>query len=157
MVNDEYTLSLDKYLPMKSVSITKSITVNAPANCIWQVFTKPSVTKAMGGEYVSDWKEGSAIGWKGNDGNMYTSGRIIQLEEPRLIKHRLFHMDNQDVQLSLITYRFSEQDGLTVIEAKEELNYEINEDQLSEISKGWDYALQALKETAEKLSRKENI
>ncbi|HZI25200.1 MAG TPA: SRPBCC domain-containing protein [Chryseolinea sp.] len=65
---------------MEKRIITQSIEINAPVNKVWRVFTDPKVTRQMGGEYVTDWKVGSAFGWKGSDGKMYTNCSILQIE-----------------------------------------------------------------------------
>lgn len=45
---------------------------------------------------------------------------------------------------------FEEKKGKTILTAIEELNYTVAEQQLADISEGWDYALNAVKEIAEK-------
>jgi hypothetical protein len=136
---------------MNPTLITKQISVNTTPDKIWHVFINPQVTKQMGGEYVSDWKEGSSIGWKGKDGQMYTRGTILSIKPAKLLKHNLHDLKEADKLLSVITYQFEEADGSTVIHATEELNYSVTEDELEEITEGWEFALEAIKEIAEKL------
>lgn len=45
--------------------VEKTIVINATPENVWRVFTDPSITQQMGGEYMSDWKVGSTLGWKG--------------------------------------------------------------------------------------------
>jgi hypothetical protein len=52
-----------------STVIKQNITIHAPASKVWAMFNDPVLTRQMGGEYVSDWKEGSSLGWKGLNGN----------------------------------------------------------------------------------------
>jgi uncharacterized protein YndB with AHSA1/START domain len=132
-------------------TITKKITIESkPAN-VWHVFINPSITKAMGGEYVSDWKRGGTIGWKGKDGNMYTHGEILEINPANVLKHNLKDLNNPTQMLSVITYRFEEAGGSTILHAEEELNYNVTDEELEEISEGWDFALEAIKDIAEKL------
>lgn len=52
--------------------ITNSITINAPAEKVWDALVNPEQTKKymFGCEAVSDWKPGSELLWKGNyEGN----------------------------------------------------------------------------------------
>ncbi|MGN7721930.1 SRPBCC family protein [Chitinophaga sp. 22620] len=131
--------------------IEKTIDINAtPAN-VWRVFTDPAVTRQMGGEYVSGWKPGSEFGWKGKDGTMLTRGIILELAPAKLLKHNLSGPGDPGALLSTITYEFIENGGGTMLSATEELHYETTEEQFSEAAEGWDYALQAVKDIAEKL------
>ena len=84
-------------------AIKKSIEVQASPEKVWRVFTDPAVTRQMGGEYVTDWKAGSALGWKGGDGNMYTSGTILEIVPGKLLKHQLHSLSNKDVLLSVFS------------------------------------------------------
>jgi len=120
--------------------IEKSIEINASIEKVWRVFTDPALTRHMGGEYVSDWKVGSSFQWKGKDGNLYTNGIILQIQPTKL--------------LSVITYEFSENAEKTVLTSKEVLNYELTKEQLQDASDGWDFALKAVKDTAESIETK---
>ena len=131
--------------------IEKSIAINASPKSVWRVFTEPEITRQMGGEYVSDWKVGSDFGWKGPDGTMYTHGKILQVDPGKLLQHELFDGKDKKTLLSVITYRFEEDGDKTVINAAEELNYTMPEQDLEGAKEGWDYALQAVKGLAEKL------
>src|SRR5688572_4951929 len=108
--------------------IQKTIKINTPVSKVWKVFTEPAVTQKMGGEYVTDWKVGSSLGWKGKDGKMYTNGTILEIEKEKVIKHNLFDDQKQKV-LSVITYRFVKDDHQTILHAQEELNYETTDEQ----------------------------
>lgn len=131
--------------------ISKEIEINTTADKVWHVFINPAVTRLMGGEYVSDWKVGGPIGWKGKDGAMYTNGSILEIEPARLLKHDLKEMENSNALLSVITYRFTESNGATVVSASEELNYPADESQLEDIADGWDFTLTAIKDISEAL------
>ncbi|SIN97123.1 SRPBCC family protein [Chitinophaga niabensis] len=128
------------------MQIEKSILINATPAKVWEVFTNPEVTRKMGGEYISDWKAGSSFGWKGADGKMYTQGVILQIIPNQLLQHHLFRPEDGHSILSTITYEFLDQQGSTLLLAKED-PVESYED----ASAGWDAALQAVKELAEGL------
>lgn len=131
--------------------IQNEIEVNATADKVWHVFINPAVSRAMGGEYVSSWSVGGPIGWKGKDGKMYTRGSILQIDPGKMLKHDLRQMDDTNALLSVITYKFTESNGTTVVSASEELNYPVDDGQLEDLTDGWDFALMAVKEIAEKL------
>ena len=125
--------------------LEKTIHINAAPAKVWEVFTHPAVSRRMGGEYVTDWQVGSAFGWKGIDGRMYTQGVILQIEKNKLLQHHLFNPDGHSI-LSTITYELQDNNGSTLLRAKED-PVESYED----ASAGWDAALQAVKDLAESI------
>lgn len=131
--------------------IKKTIDINASTKKVWSVFTDPTITKQMGGEYVSDWKVGSSFGWKGKESSVYTNGKIIELEPGKLLKHSLLDLKDKDRLLSVITYEFIKNGDSTILSATEEINYEITDYLFKEANEGWDAALQLVKYVAEKL------
>lgn len=132
-------------------TIEKTVRINASPDRVWQVFTDPAVTRQMGGEYKTTWKEGSAFGWKGNDGKQYTWGKIMEIDPGKLLKHSLFDPANKNTVIAIITYQFYDEVGQTTLHAIEELTHHLSQEEYQEISEGWNGALQALKETAESL------
>ncbi|HLA54385.1 MAG TPA: SRPBCC family protein [Flavitalea sp.] len=134
--------------------VEKSIEINASIEKVWRVFTDPVLTRHMGGEYLSDWKVGSSFQWKGKDGNLYTNGIILQIQPTKILKHNLFDLNDKEKLLSVITYEFSENAEKTVLTSKEVLNYELTKEQLQDASDGWDFALKAVKDTAESIETK---
>lgn len=134
---------------MNTQTIEQTINIKASAARVWRVFTDPSLTRQMGGEYVSDWKVGSSFGWKGKGSTMYTYGLILELEPERYLKHSLLDKKDNNRLLSEISYELKEQGGMTTISAKEVLYYETSEEQLKDAAAGWDSALQAVKGIAE--------
>ncbi|MBO9151545.1 SRPBCC domain-containing protein [Chitinophaga sp. GCM10012297] len=127
--------------------IEKTIEIHAPPSKVWRVFTDPALSRQMGGEYVSDWRPGSAFGWKGPDGKMLTSGTILEIMPEKLLKHDLSDKNNL---LSVITYELIPHQEATLVAAREELQYELTEEQLQEAEEGWEIALRAVKDLAEK-------
>ena len=130
--------------------LEKSIEIDAPAANVWRVFTDPALTRQMGGEYVTTWKVGSSFGWKGLDGKMYTEGTILQLEPGKHLQHNLFRAGSDREVASVITYDLHEKDGQTTLRSREEFTNPLNEEEYTEASEGWDTALLAVKDLAEK-------
>ena len=133
---------------MSKLFVERSIEINVPASKVWQVFTNPVITRQMGGEYVSDWKVGSTFGWKAADGKMLTNGIILQIEPERLLKHNL--LDPNTSVISVIKYELQEKNGRTTLHASEYFTNPVNDKEYADAAEGWDAALIALKEVAEK-------
>src|SRR5215217_7317216 len=129
---------------MSKFLIEKSIEINAPAAKVWRVFTEPALTRQMGGEYVSDWKVGSALGWKEADGNRLTNGVIMQIEPEKLLQHTL--LNSVGSIGSVITYEFDEQNGITTVHAWEDFTNPIIDKEYEDASEGWETALRVLKD-----------
>lgn len=135
---------------MSNTVIQKAITINAPPDKVWRVFTEPAITRQLGGEYITEWKVGSDFGWKGLGGKMYTNGIILQLDPKKLIQHSLLNPEDKTVR-SIITYKFEDTPGTTQLLAEENLTYEMSDKDFEEANEGWNIALTAVKEVAEKL------
>jgi uncharacterized protein YndB with AHSA1/START domain len=133
---------------MSNQFVESSIEINAPVSKVWRVFTDPILTREMGGEYVSDWKVGSSFGWQGPDGQMLTNGSIVNIEPEKLLQHNLFGPDGS--ALSVITYEFSGQNGHTTIRAREDFSHPVDDEAYFDAIAGWEAALHAVKEIAEK-------
>jgi uncharacterized protein YndB with AHSA1/START domain len=133
---------------MSKFSIEKSIEINAPVSKVWRVFTDPVLTREIGGEYVSDWKIGSSFGWKDLDGNMVTNGTIMKIETEKLLQHNLFNAVGSTN--SVITYEFDEKKRVTTLYAREDFVKAISDKKYEDAAEGWDAALLAVKETAER-------
>jgi uncharacterized protein YndB with AHSA1/START domain len=129
--------------------IKKSITISATPHQVWRVFTDPAVTRKMEGQYVSTWKVGESLGWKGEDGKMYTYGIILELVPDQLLKHNLYDLKTKTRVTSVITYTFENKESYTILHAEEELTFDMRDDQFEEALEGWDMALATVKEAAE--------
>jgi uncharacterized protein YndB with AHSA1/START domain len=131
--------------------IKKSISINATPHEVWRVFTDPVVTKKMGGHYVSTWKIGEPLQWKGEDGQMSTYGIVLAIEPDKFLKHSLYDLKTKSRITSVITYRLEYKESFTLLHAEEELSYDMREDDFEDALDGWDMALGSVKELAEKL------
>jgi uncharacterized protein YndB with AHSA1/START domain len=102
----------------------------------------------MGGEYVSDWKVGGPFGFKGLDGKMLTNGTILKIEPEKLLQHRLFNsISSVD---SVITYELQEHNGSTTLHGHEEFTSSVTDQEYADAAEGWQAALLAVKELAER-------
>ncbi|MCC2631388.1 MAG: hypothetical protein K0S20_87 [Patescibacteria group bacterium] len=134
---------------MATQFIEKSVVIHASAFKVWQVFINPIVTRKMGGEYVSEWRLGSAIGWKSLDGTILTKGTILDIESEKTLSLGLIDPKTSE-PLSNITYELREKYGKTTLLASEELTRSLTTPEYAAAVDGWNVALQALKEVAEK-------
>jgi uncharacterized protein YndB with AHSA1/START domain len=134
---------------MNKSFIEKSIEIKTTPKLLWQVFTDPSITRRMGGEYLTDWKVGSNISWKGIDGTVYTYGLILELEPEKILKHSLFNPGEETAVLSVITYQFEDNNGSTTLTGREDYTIEMTDKEYEDAAEGWGFALNILKETAE--------
>ncbi len=107
----------------------------------------------MGGYYVSTWQVGQSLGWKAEDGKMYTHGIILELVQDHLLKHSLYDLKTKSRVTSIITYRFEVKDESTLLHAEEEFSFDMREEQFDEALEGWDMALDTVKEIAESVDR----
>lgn len=132
--------------------IERLIEINAPVSKVWRVFTDPVLTRQMGGEYVSEWKVGSSFSWKGLDGQILTNGSIVDIEPEKILQHKLLSSDvtSPESVISVITYKFDEENGRTTIRAREEFTNPVSDEEYAGAIEGWEAALQSVKEIAEK-------
>lgn len=136
---------------MKNPMIEKSIHIKATVDQVWSVFADPAITQKIGGFYVTDWEIGSSFDFKGNNGSIYTNGKILELIPGKLLKHQLYDLIDNDRLLSTITYEFKSVENSTLLTATEELNEEMDNQHLTDVNIGWDAALQTVKNIAEGL------
>jgi len=136
---------------MPNLFIEKQIEIAAPAAIVWRVFTDPTLTRKMGGEYVSEWEVGSPIAWKDEGGKTRTNGKILKIEPARMLKHNLLRdVDGVPTMTSVITYEFrGRQDGKTTLLARESFAEPQKDKEFSDANAGWDAALAKLKAVAE--------
>ena len=137
---------------MKKSFLETSIKINASKTKLWGMFTDVEFTKQMGGEYVSDWKVTSHLRWKGLNGQVLTDGIILEIEPEKLLKHTLLNSgasSDSDIMATL-TYEFNEKDGYTTIGVREDFTNPVSEQEHADSLLGWNAALNAAKEIAEK-------
>ncbi|HEU4716742.1 MAG TPA: SRPBCC domain-containing protein [Bacteroidia bacterium] len=77
---------------MEKLIVTNTVAISATPQRVWDVLTKPEETKKymFGCETVSDWKEGSALLWKGEyEGKemVFVSGFILEIVPGKLLRY----------------------------------------------------------------------
>lgn len=127
------------------------INIDAPAGHVWAVFTNPELTRKLGGEYITEWKQGSDFGWRDLEGNMLTTGMIVAIIPAKLLKIQLVDPLNKDRLISTITYELNEYSGSTRLSAVEVIHYAVTDEEYAEANEGWKEALFAVADIAEKI------
>lgn len=130
--------------------IELSINIQASMHAVWRVFTDPAATKQMGGFYETNWKAGNSFAFVKTDGTKLTNGRLLELQPGKLIKHSLFKTGSEEI-ISVITYEFFDNNGYTLLKGKEELSQPLGKAAFDDAREGWEFALQSVKEIAEKI------
>jgi uncharacterized protein YndB with AHSA1/START domain len=114
--------------PMKNITATESITLNAPRQKVWDALTKPElIQQYFFGTYASsDWKVGSPITFKGEwEGKHYEDkGTILEVRSGRLLRYNFWSsmsgMKDKPENYVIITYELSENNGETLLTITQE-------------------------------------
>ena len=108
----------------KELTVKNSITINAPAEKVWDALTNPEQTKKymFGCETVSDWKVGSPLLWQANyDGKdtVFVKGSIVRIEPEKFLAYTTFDPNStiEDIPANYltVTYDLSAKDGQTLL------------------------------------------
>jgi uncharacterized protein YndB with AHSA1/START domain len=126
---------------------------------VWDALTNPERTK----EYmfnclaISDWKEGSALNWKGaHDDKIYVKGYILKIIPQQLLQFTAFDPSSglEDVPSNYVstTYTLTSKNGTTELEITDGdfSKVQNGEKRREDSEKGWAMVLPKLKEVAEK-------
>jgi uncharacterized protein YndB with AHSA1/START domain len=133
-----------------------STTISAPASAVWDALTNPSLIKQyfFGTDAVSDWKEGSALEFKGEwNGKQYTDKGVILKSEPaKLFQYTYLSsfsgLPDVPENYANITYELFEDNGETTLNVKQE--NVANEDARKHSEENWELVLKNLKNLLEK-------
>jgi uncharacterized protein YndB with AHSA1/START domain len=133
-----------------------STTISAPAAQVWDALTNPDMIRQyfFGSEAISDWKEGSALNFKGEwEGKEYTDkGTILKSEPNKLFQYSYYSsfsdLPDEPENYATIVYELLEEDGQTTLTVKQE-NIATEEARQSS-ERNWKQVLQALKDLLEK-------
>lgn len=109
---------------MEKLVVQNSITINAPADKVWDALTNPEQTKKymFGCETVSDWKQGAELLWKGSyEGKemVFVTGNIVEIQPYELLKYTVIdpnasYPKTPENHLE-VTYELTERDGSTTL------------------------------------------
>jgi uncharacterized protein YndB with AHSA1/START domain len=139
-----------------ALNAESSITINAPAEKVWEALTTPKIIKDwfFGVDTRTDWKPGSTIVHKGTwEGKPYEDkGKILEIKPPQLLVHSHWSefsgLPDSPENYQHVTWALSEHGGKTDLSVAE-VNLPTEEAKtLSE--KNWKTALNSLKELLEK-------
>ena len=139
----------------KGLIAKASISINAPADKVWNALTNPEVIKQymFGTTAISDWKEGSPIVWKGEwQGTTYEDkGVILKLNPERLIQYSHFSPLSGKLDLPesyhTVTIELASDDAETTVSLFQDNNETGQEREHSE--QNWQMMLDALKKLLE--------
>jgi len=110
---------------MAPLVVDQSIEIKAPATKVWDVLTKPQFTKQWAkyfggfkGNLESDWKLGSPVLWKENDGKVVVEGSVSAVYPGKMLRFTVFdsQMDRPMVSdTDGITYTLVGNNGSTLL------------------------------------------
>lgn len=135
----------------------KQITINTPADAVWDALTDPAKVKQymFGTDVQTDWKVGSAIAWRGEwKGERYEDkGEVLALEPHKLLQMTHWSpmggTEDKPENYHTVTYRLTERDGKTILTVKQDNNASQEEaDSMAE--NNWGPVLEGIKKVAEK-------
>ena len=132
-----------------------SITIEAPADKVWDALTTPDVIKRwfFGVDTETDWAEGSPIVHRGEyQGEPYEDkGTILKVEPTRRLVHTHWSpvsgLPDRPEHYQEVSWELSDDDGSTLLTVRE-VNLP-SEDAKTVSEQGWTAALGALKELLE--------
>lgn len=105
--------------------ITNSIHIYAPVPKVWDALINPKQTKKymFGCETVSDWKQGSALLWKGeHEGTetIFVKGNITKITPEKILAYTVIDPNNTAIpdvpeNYLTVTYELTHENGHTVL------------------------------------------
>ena len=139
----------------KGLIAAQSIVINAPIEKIWDALVNPDLIKQymFGTNVMSEWKEGSAITWKGEwQGKAYEDkGVILKMDKPHLLKYSHFSPLTGEPDLPenyhTVTIELSDQDGAVKVDLRQDNN--ATQEAKDHSEKNWGMMLADLKKLVE--------
>ena len=115
---------------MSKLFVDKTIEINAPIAQVWDVLTRLEMTGMWASEFTggapfyieSEWKMGSPVLWKDQDGTVIVEGTVTALEPYRLLRFTVFDVRSEKPPVTDedgITYMLREQDGKTILQVRQ--------------------------------------
>jgi uncharacterized protein YndB with AHSA1/START domain len=132
-----------------------SVAISAPRAAVWDALVSSEANKQFmfGSDVVSDWREGSAITWKGEwKGRKYEDkGRILQAKPERLLQYTHYSPLSEEPEVEenyhTITIELSDTRGGTQVVLRQDRNR--TEEARAEAQKNWEMMLQGVKKYVE--------
>ncbi len=113
-------------MPKTKLFVDQTIEINAPAPKVWEAITRRENSDLWTKEFSSggpnfhiesDWRLGSPVQWKGQDGTLIVNGTVTALLPNKLLRFTVFDVRNErklDVtEKDGITFEFNEANGKT--------------------------------------------
>ncbi len=115
---------------MSKLFVDTSIDINAPIGRVWDVLTRREKTGEWAFEFTggapfyieSEWKMGSPVLWKDQNGAVIVEGTVTALEPYTLLRFTVFDVRGEKPPVTEedgITYRLSEQGGKTTLQVRQ--------------------------------------
>jgi uncharacterized protein YndB with AHSA1/START domain len=116
---------------MKKLFVDKTIEINAPRSKVWDALTKREYANQWALEFSSggpqfhiesDWKLGSPVLWKGQDGKVIVEGNVTALEQEKLLRFTVFDVRTEKAPVTEedgITYQLSKKNGKTALHIRQ--------------------------------------
>lgn len=135
---------------------TTSITIDAPADKVWEALTDPAKVKQYmhGTEMSTDWKKGSPITWRGEwKGRPYEDkGTVLEIQPRKMLRYTHWSpmggSEDKPENYHTVTYELSGEDGHTVLTLSQD-NNPTQEEADKMAANNWAPVLEGLKKTAE--------
>lgn len=136
---------------MKNFIVNQSIAIKAPLEDVWDALTNPQKTKEyfFNCRVYSDWKEGSAIVFKGKVFwiiPIEMKGVVNKIEPGKLLQYTLNNKSDGKKTTSTVTDKLTYTDGITTLSITDDVGQGEGAEKRYERSiKGWDKVLNGLK------------
>ena len=109
---------------MSKLFVEKTIEINAPASKVWDALTNPESTSEWATEFSggakfhieSDWKPGSPVLWKEQDGKVIVEGNVTAVVPYTFLRFTVFDVRGEKPPVTEedgITYKLTEHSGKT--------------------------------------------
>jgi uncharacterized protein YndB with AHSA1/START domain len=139
----------------KNLVARASISINAPREKVWNALVNPEAIKQymFGTQVVSDWREGSAIVWKGEwQGKPYEDkGVVLQIKPGRSIQYSHFSplsgLADKAENYHKVTIDLSTVEYQTRVSLTQDKN--ASEEERAHSEENWEMMLAALKKYLE--------
>jgi uncharacterized protein YndB with AHSA1/START domain len=143
---------------MDNITAKASTTIDAPVAIVWRALVTPETIKRymFGATVVSDWKEGSAIVWKGEwKGKPYEDkGQIVRLDPGRTLRYThwspLSGLADAPENRHTVTIELAGEGAHTHVSLSQDGNR--SEPERAHSEENWKKMLEGLKKVAERAS-----
>ena len=148
---------------MPKLFVDQTVEIDAPPFKVWEVLTRPDLTSLWAPEFSggsplrleSDWRVGSPVLWKDQNGNALVEGNVTALEPERLLRFTVF--DTRTPQRPPVgvedgvTLELSREDAQTILHVRQgDFSPMPDAEKFHRLSaETWDHVLPKIKQLAE--------